>query len=314
MPRPTDAPTASPIAALAAALALALGVSGCELTSVELADVVDVVVAEVYLRPGEEVHRALLHRTVPGPGGSVSVEGATIVVTGERGETLVFERATEADACVDRSIGLELDASCYIAYDEGRVIPGASYDLDIALPDGRRLAGRTTVPGVFELVAPAPRTCVVGDSPLTFVWTRSTGAWAYQLDALITGLAEGLAERGVTAPPDTLMLLGLAVGVNDTTIVFPDEFGVFDRFQVDLAVLLALRDGLPAGSRADIALAAGDRNYVNWVRGGNFNPSGPVRISSITGDGIGVFAALVTHRRMLFPAGPEAEEGGWPDC
>jgi hypothetical protein len=44
---------------------------------------------------------------------------------------------------------------------------------------------------------------------------------------------------------------------------------------------------------ADVVIAAADRNYVNWERGGNFNPSGLVRIGSVRGDGFGVFGSLV---------------------
>jgi hypothetical protein len=42
-----------------------------------------------------------------------------------------------------------------------------------------------------------------------------------------------------------------------------------------------------------LTVAAVDRNYVNGVRGGSFNPSGRVRVSSVTGDGEGVFGSLV---------------------
>ena len=42
-------------------------------------------------------------------------------------------------------------------------------------------------------------------------------------------------------------------------------------------------------------ISATDRNYVNWVRGGNFNPSGQVRVPTIRGDGTGVFASTVTR-------------------
>jgi hypothetical protein len=318
MRRPAPAPTprgASAAARLAVAAALAVTAAGCELTTVELTDVVDVVVAEVYLRPGAAAHQALLHRTIAGTGRPVRVDGASILVRGAGGEVLAFEPSPDPRACVSDEFGDATgEASCYVAPDAGFVVPGQAYDLDIALPDGRRLAGRTTVPAAFELVRPLADTCVLEGTSLELAWTRSAGAWAYQADALFTGLAAGLAERGVTDPPDTLRLLGLAVGASDTTIVFPEEFGVFDRFQIDLDVLLALREGLPPGARADLVVAAADRNYVNWVRGGNFNPSGQVRVSSITGDGIGVFGALVGRGRTVVAPGQEAEDAGWPGC
>ncbi len=112
-------------------------------------------------------------------------------------------------------------------------------------------------------------------------------------------------------PPDELDLLGLAIGAADTTIVFPQEFGVFDRFTVDRDLLLALQEGLPAGARADVLVAAGDRNFVNWVRGGNFNPSGQVRVPSVTGDGTGVFGSLVVRGRTLLT---EPDGTGIPSC
>jgi len=46
-------------------------------------------------------------------------------------------------------------------------------------------------------------------------------------------------------------------------------------------------------------VAAADRNYVNAVRGGGFNPSGPVRVSSVVGDGIGTFGSLVPLRLFV---------------
>jgi hypothetical protein len=146
---------------------------------------------------------------------------------------------------------------------------------------------------------------------LPLVWTRSEGAWSYQIVAQFSDLAEGLRERGVADPPDELDLIGLAVGGADTTIVFPGEFGVFDRFSVDRDLLLALAEGLPNGSRADIVFAAGDRNYVNWVRGGSFNPSGQVRVPSVSGEGTGVFGSLVVHRKSLLA---EDDGSGLPSC
>jgi len=44
---------------------------------------------------------------------------------------------------------------------------------------------------------------------------------------------------------------------------------------------------------AAVTIAAADRNYVNWERGGNFNPSGAVRVASIRGGGTGVFGSMV---------------------
>lgn len=295
---------------------LALALAGCELTSVELADVVDVVVAEVYLRsgPGDTIQQAFLHRTVEGRQGSLRVDGARVTVRRADGRTVRFHPAPAASCRSTDHGDAEATGSCYLADDPDFVVPGLSYDLAIEFEDGGRLDGRTTVPASFELVSPAAAACVLQGTSLELVWTRSPEAWAYQADVRFTGLAAGLAAGGVVDPPDTLRLLGLAVGANDTTLAFPQEFGVFDRFQVDINVLRALQDGLPAGARADIMVAAADRNYVNWVRGGSFNPSGQVRVSSLTGDGVGVFGALVVRAREIAAPGGDGESGGWPEC
>ena len=92
---------------------------------------------------------------------------------------------------------------------------------------------------------------------------------------------------------DPLYLFGLAIAARDTTIVFPGEFGVFSRADLDFEVSTLLQKGLPAGVGATVSVGAVDRNWVNWARGGNFNPSGVVRVPSVRGDGTGVFGAGV---------------------
>jgi hypothetical protein len=307
-------PAGHAVALLVAGLVLAA--VACELTSVDLTDTVDVVIAEVYLRPGEDTHQAFLYRTFPADGGSLRVDGATIVVRGARGEMLEFAPASRDDSCAEYDFAAAGDGgSCYIAMDpDGRVQAGRAYELEITLPDGRRLEGRTAVPAAFRIVRPASSGCVLESMALELIWTRSEGSWAYQADARFADLAAGLAARGVPDPPDTLRLLGLSIGASDTTMTFPRDFGVFDRFELDRELLLALQQGLPEGARAEIVVAAVDRNYVNWARGGNFNPSGQVRVPSVTGDGTGVFAGLVRRGLVVVAPGDRAEPNEWPSC
>lgn len=300
------------LAALAAA-ALAVGLGGCELTTVEVAVPEDLVVVEAYLRADMTAQEVFLYRTVSGQGvvgateGAGRVDDAQVRIFDEGGGQLSFLRAGGDAECAESSEG-----TCYKSQEnETFVRPGGTYRLEVTLGDGGTLSGQTTMPGNYGIVTPGPGTCVLEGASLPVVWTRSEGAWAYQIMALFSNLAEGLRERGVVDPPDELSLMGLAVGGADTTIAFPGEFGVFDRFSVERDLLLALAEGLPNGSRADIVLAAGDRNYVNWVRGGNFNPSGQIRVPSVTGAGTGVFGSVVIHRRSLLA---EDDGSGLPSC
>jgi hypothetical protein len=94
--------------------------------------------------------------------------------------------------------------------------------------------------------------------------------------------------------PDPLDLLGVAVSAADTTLLFPEHMASFERGDVDQRVLQALRAGLPGGESTVLVFLAADQNYVNAVRGSpRFNPSGNVGISSVIGDGVGVFGSVV---------------------
>ena len=270
------------------------------MTSTEVVEAEDVMVVEAYLRPDAAEQQVFVYRTLPGDGGALRVDGAAITLTDGTGAVLDFSAAAGSRCGTFVVLSADSAGSCYLSDSmPGFVVPGHTYTVEVEAPDGRRLVGTTIVPGAFEMVHPAADTCAFPAGNVELTWTASSGAWSYQASASFTGLADGLAALGVEDPPDSLELLGLAIGQSDTTIVFPSEFGVFDRFTLERDVALALQQGLPAGAAADIVVAAGDRNYVNWVRGGNFNPSGQVRVPSVTGDGTGVVASLVAHRRTI---------------
>ncbi|MFO7893269.1 MAG: DUF4249 family protein [Longimicrobiales bacterium] len=291
--------------------AILMASAACELTSVEEIEPEDVVVVEAYLRPGG-TQEVFVHRTLPGQDGSLRVDGATVELVGadgrggERRSRLQVTNTTEECASPAALLGGPA-GTCYLGLFSAS--PNQEYGLEVTTADGRRLEGTTTMPGDFGIRVPTADTCSLETDRLDITWTQAEGAWSYQVVARFTGLAEGLAALGVEDPPDELELTGLAIGRADTTIVFPNEFGVFDRFTMDPAVLLALQQGLPGGASADIVVAAGDENFVNWVRGGNFNPSGQVRVPSIVGDGTGVFGSLVTRRVTVLSQTP-----GYPFC
>jgi len=299
---------------LLAAAAL-LVTSGCELQEVTLAEVGDAVIAEIILEAGSARQLALLHRTL-GTGGGAAVTGAAIEVRDAAGRAMAFEPAPAED-CLDLDEEREgaNPGTCYRSVEGApfTVEPAATYTLSIRLDDGGRLTGRTTVPGSFAVLTPAAVRCAVPvDSTLELVWTTSPGAWVYIAETSLRGIRAALRPLGIDVPRDPLRLFGLAITNEDTTIVFPTEFGLFDRADPELGpVVLALRGGLPPGVLADVVVLAADRNYVNWVRGGNFNPSGVIRVPSVSGDGTGVFGSVVPVRRRL-ESRPAAD--GLPRC
>lgn len=298
-----------------AAIVSSLG--GCELEEITIADVENVVLAEIYLDIGadrsDNVARAFLHRTV----GVADVESlpplTDAIVTMTRGDGFSFPLFPEdTDDCLESS-PIEEPGACFVADAATAFIdPGDLVEVRVELPGGGEIRGATRVPGGFDLVE-IPDVCSLPpDALMTVEWSSAAEAWAYLSETSIRGLPNALRPEGIIVLDDPLYLLGLSVSDADTTVVFPSEFGIFNRFDLDADLAVRLQRGLPAGSTAEISITALDRNGVNWSRGGNFNPSGQVRVPSLSGDGTGVFAStvsrgfdvLVTDRPSGLPACP----------
>jgi hypothetical protein len=292
--------------------------AGCELQEIVVSTPEDLVVAEVYLQAGSFGNRgiAYLHRS--SNAGSAQVPDATITLIAPGGVRYSFS-PFQLDGCFLGTIPTRIEGSCYLLEPQGRqaLRAGATFEVEVALADGGELKGRTTIPGNFRVTRPrsteGPVCVLPPNTRLQVEWTPSDGTWAYIAETEIFGLPALLAPQGITLKEDPLVLLGLSISRSDTTIVFPSEFGVFDRADLDRDLLASLQGGLPDGASASIVITAGDRNYVNWVRGGGFNPSGQVRLPSLAGTGgTGVFGSQIVRRFLLeVVADPPA---GAPRC
>lgn len=288
---------------LLATIAVAMTLPACELQESVLAEAQPFVVVESFLTAQSDAVAAL-HASA---GSAALLEPDALLQLIADDSTIVFARV-DVERCL--AVGYVYDEAdfpgglaCYaqpfpdsIGAEPWRVQPGELYRMSVRLPDGERLEGSTRVPQPVDFA--------IGDDivgcylePYTqaeLVWRPAPGAAAYILDVRVFGLAEALAREGIQVEvDDPLTLRGLSIGVADTTIVLPAEIGVFDRFGLDPEIAGALQRGLPPGAWFSIVLAAVDRNYVDWVRGGDFNPSGPIRIPSLFGDaGTGVLGSV----------------------
>jgi hypothetical protein len=321
--------------AIACALTVPLLLVGCELAEVTIPAGEDLLIVESILDAGRGVQHLLLHRTLDGRliGGE---EGARVRVRRGDGLEVAFLPAPASDcAFVDPaySVGpdsIDVRASCYRSPESAGewVVPGERYELLIETVGGQHLHGRTTVPGHFTPLGLSPAAarplgevgeCTMpADSTLTLHWSVAAGAEAYMTHMRVSGLWAALAASGIPNLPDVIELYGVSITERDTSIVAPTEVGVMEIGKYPIDLMLALRNGFPAGSRVRLTIGAMDRNYVTAVRGDNFNPSGLVRVSSIAGDGLGVFGSLVAYSfEVNVTGGGEGEgdaEGGGSAC
>jgi hypothetical protein len=302
------------------AVLLAVGAgltTGCEIAEITVEQPRPLVVAEIYLRVTDGVSNAiaLLHQT-PGESDAALLEADVRIRDLDSGQEARFSQVSLL-ACVEGLVPTELDAQCLEleAAAATMVRPGGRYGVTVEVGAGVRLEGTVTMPGDFELVVPARGLlrCRLGPNELLPIrWTASSGARAYVPEAVLFGLDNALAQQGIDVPTDPVTLQGLSISEADTDIVFPSQFGIFNRFSSDGDVLVALQRGLPAASvvQGSIVVSAQGRNSVNWNRGGNFNPSGTVRIPSLFGQGTGVVAGVV-NRSFTFTT---AAETGLANC
>ena len=293
---------------------LALLVS-CDLEEITIIEIEDVVIAEIYVNlaedPTENEIRAYLHHTVGAPGSGVDeLPNALIVV--RRPDGLMLDLVENAiDACLEPlpTVG---SGVCFLAEpaQTPNLNPGDLLEVEVTFADGGTLLGATRVPSPFQVDGISTMCRLDSNTLLPLHWSRSEGAWAYVNETSISGLPEALEPEGIVVEEDPLNLLGLSISDQDTTIVFPSEFGIFDRFDLNQDLASRLQDGLPPSTTAEVSITAVEGNYVNWARGGNFNPSGQVRVPSLRGDGTGVFAATVNRRFVVV----SLDQGPLPDC
>ena len=290
--------------------------AACDLEEITIVEIVDVVIAEIYVNlaedPTENEIRAYLHYTVGAPGSGVDELTDALIVVGRSDGLTLDLGVNELDVCLD-SLPTVGSGACFLANpaQTPNLRPGDLLEVEVTLADGGTLLGAARVPSSFQIDGVSTTCRLDPNTLLPIRWSRSEGAWAYFNETSILGLPDALEPEGIVAVEDPLKLLGLSISEQDTTIVFPSEFGVFDRFDLAQDVATRLQDGLPPSTTAEVSITAVEGNFVNWVRGGNFNPSGQVRVPSLRGDGTGVFAATVS-RRFVVVSSDQATP--LPDC
>lgn len=314
------------IASAALAAAVSAASWGCELVEVEAAPPDDVVVAEAVVLlvadsgggSGFSMSvSALLHRTRRDAAAD-PVDGATVRVAGQDGRTVMLLPAPRVERCGLDSLNWDwardmYGASCYRAAEsEPLFAPGDKLALEVVLAGGGVLKGASQIPSPFAMPDLRLAGGVCGMRPETHQridWTEAGGAWAYKNEAQITGYDPG---KGTGYRPDSLHLELLAIGRDETGLVFPRAFGLAEYVEgtYDRELITRLRSGLPDGASAALSVTAIDRNWMNWTRNSGITFSGVVRTPSVFGDGTGAFATGVQRRFEVTVGG----DTGAPAC
>ena len=291
------------------ALALVIALAACDLANVEILPAPDVIVATatvvVTVDPSSHSHRTMhvvtmltRHRDeVP-----FEVPGASVVVASESGHTVpLVEAERPRGTCTVRSeesgYPFAPVGSCYTnstSADSFSFSPGESLSLTVTTPEGEVLHGVSTIPATFlptDLTLAGGRCRIDPDTSHRFTWHAVKGAWAHFAEAEIAGLN---ADLWSSAEALYLPVSVLGRGREVTDMVFPRDFLLELLSDVDhVALYRTLHAGLPGGASADIAFAAADRNWANWIREGRANLGGVNVIPSVFGDGTGWFGTAV---------------------
>ena len=231
------------------------------------------------------------------------VPGAAVRITGASGRSLSL--AAEEDplgACTvlpedlygeDEPLGMV--GSCHTATVAADVFaPGEVLTLAVTTPDGSVLEGTSRMPDAFVpqgLSVEDGRCRVEPGTGYRFTWAPVDGAWAHVGEAEIAGLSPGLWSSD---DPLYLPVTVLGRGRDVTDMVFPADFLLELLSDVDNVELHRTLDaGLPSGARAEVTIAALDRNWANWIREGRLNINGETVVPSVFGDGTGMFGTAV---------------------
>ncbi|MCY4645283.1 MAG: hypothetical protein OXE73_00125 [Gammaproteobacteria bacterium] len=251
------------------------------------------------------------------------VPGASVRITGASGRSLsLVEEEDPLGTCtVLRRESYTVDGqlrpigSCHTATAASAVFaPGELLTLAVTTPDGAVLEGTSRMPDAFVprgLSVEDGRCRVEPGTAYRFAWSPVDGAWAHVGEAEVTGLSPSLWS---SSDPLYLPVTVLGRGREVTDMVFPTDFLLELLSDVDNVELHRTLDaGLPGGARAEVTIAALDRNWANWIREGRLNINGETVIPSVFGDGTGMFGTAVRWKVSVESRAAD-EAGDTPLC
>ena len=241
------------------------------------------------------------------------VPGASVRVTNLSDRTLTLEELPDtSEACLtDREAPAA--GTCYIAsVPSAYFAPLEELTLLVNTPDGKELYGFSRIPGLFtpsRLSLQDGRCRVNPETNYKIDWRSIRSTWAYIAEAEFMGLRDNLWDE----PGPLYLTAAWMVSSYPSYMGFPRKL---IEGEVPFAARKAARrleTGLPWGVTVDLAVAAIDENWANWIRPGQINVAGEVPVPSVFGDGTGMFGAAVRWTATIESRDAE-EETGLVDC
>jgi len=241
------------------------------------------------------------------------VRGASVRITGESGKSLqLLEVPYGVATCQSDSTGYLSMGTCYKASTPSAYFaPGEKLSLEIITANGSRLNGVSTVPHSFppsSLSARDGRCRVDPETSYWLGWGFTWEVWAHVLEAKFAGLPRTLWDYD-----EPLHLRTSWTATRPTDKVFPRVLVEGEVRMNARKAARRLETGLPWGVTAELAAAAVDRNWANWIRPGRYNPNGEVRIPSVFGEGTGMFGTAIRWT-VTVEAREADDETGLVDC
>ena len=243
------------------------------------------------------------------------VPGASVRITGESEQSLQLAEASDRSATCrsDTASVVQTVGTCYTAStSSAHFAPLEELSLKIVTQDGRVLRGVSTIPRAFaptRLSVHDGRCRVDPDTSYLFDWSTVDGDWAFIAEAKFSGFARALWDD-----PDPLYLRTYWMASPlPQDMVFPRIMTEGEVARQARKAARKLETGLPWGVTADLAVAAVDRNWANWIREGQLHTEGEVRVPSVFGDGTGMFGTGIRWTVTMESRGGQ-EEAGLVDC
>jgi hypothetical protein len=220
-------------------------------------------IVHAVLDPGVQHQLIVIQATTGDVRGQRELPGAVVTIATPDGRTLTAVERRDT-AALNRVVSPKVTSVYDVDVGATGLIPGGTYQLRVVAPDGRTVAGQTTIPNAVPSTATTPTQTIDRDrDTVSLHWSRVPGARGYQVFvSSIASTFSVFADTSVVLP--------------GTTKVLSDREDVFERRLTH-----------------QLAVIAVDVNYFDYYHRTSDFTTATGLVMHLDG-GIGVFGSVVT--------------------